>query len=164
MSVRFQPATPPKSAHVFPGAVVVGDVTVGEEYSIWYNAVVRGDEAPIVIGEGSNVQDNAVLPVETGHPLTIGKDVTVGHGAILHSCTVGDNTLIGMGAIVLDDAVIGKNCIVAAGALVTGRTVIPDGSMVMGSPAKVKRELTADEIAHIAENAKIYRKLKEGYR
>ena len=164
MSVRFEPVTPPKSAHVFPGAVVVGDVTIGEACSIWYNAVVRGDEAPIVIGEGSNVQDNAVLHVETGHPLTIGKDVTVGQGAILHSCTVGDNTLIGMGAIVLDDAVIGKNCIVAAGALVTGRTVIPDGSMVMGSPAKVKRELTAEEIAHITENAKIYRELKEGYR
>ena len=164
MSVRFKPVTPPASAHVFPGAVVVGDVKIGEECSIWYNAVVRGDEAPIVIGEGSNVQDNAVLHVEEGHPLTVGKDVTVGHAAILHSCTVGDNTLIGMGAIVLDDAVIGKNCIVAAGALVTGRTVIPDGSMVMGSPAKVKRELTQEEIDHITENARVYRELKEGYR
>ena len=164
MSVRFKPVTPPASAHVFPGAVVVGDVKIGEECSIWYNAVIRGDEAPIVIGEGSNVQDNAVLHVEEGHPLTVGKDVTVGHAAILHSCTVGDNTLIGMGAIVLDDAVIGKNCIVAAGALVTGRTVIPDGSMVMGSPAKVKRELTQEEIDHIAQNARVYRELKEGYR
>ena len=164
MSVQFKPVTPPDSALVFPGAVVVGDVSIGEECSIWYNAVIRGDEAPIVIGQGSNVQDNAVLHVEEGHPLTVGRDVTVGHAAILHSCTVGDNTLIGMGAIVLDDAVIGKNCIVAAGALVTGRTVIPDGVMVMGSPAKVKRDLTAEEIEHIAKNAQIYRELKEGYR
>lgn len=161
---RFEPVTPPESALVFPGAVVVGDVTLGEECSVWYNAVLRGDEAPIAVGWGSNVQDNAVLHTTTGHPLTLGRDVTVGHGAILHSCTVGDNTLIGMGAIVLDDAVIGKDCIVAAGALVTGRTVIPDGSMVMGAPAKVRRALTEEEIAATAENARVYRELKEGYR
>ncbi len=162
--MKFERVTPPDSTLVFPGAVVVGDVKLGEDCSVWYNAVIRGDEAPIVIGDGSNVQDNAVLHVSEGHPLTVGRDVTVGHGAILHSCTVGDNTLIGMGAIVLDDAVIGRNCIIAAGALVTGRTVIPDGSMVMGSPAKVKRELTQEEMAGIAENARVYRKLKEGYR
>lgn len=156
--------TPPDSTVVFPGAVVVGDVTLGEDCSIWYNAVLRADEAPIRLGDGSNVQDNAVLHVTEGHPLTVGKDVTVGHGAILHSCTVGDNTLIGMGAIVLDDAVIGDNCVIAAGALVTGRTVIPDGSMVMGSPAKVKRELTAEEIEATRRNAEVYRELKEGYR
>lgn len=162
--MKFERVTPPGSTLVFPGAVVVGDVTLGEDCSIWYNAVLRADEAPIVIGDGSNVQDNAVLHVTQGHPLTVGKNVTVGHGAILHSCTVGDNTLIGMGAIVLDDAVIGDNCVVAAGALVTGRTVIPDGSMVMGSPAKVKRELTGEEIDGITENARVYRELKEGYR
>ncbi len=162
--MKFERVTPPDSTLVFPGAVVVGDVKLGEDCSIWYNAVLRADEAPIVIGDGSNVQDNAVLHVSEGHPLTVGRDVTVGHGAILHSCSVGDNTLIGMGAIVLDDAVIGRNCIIAAGALVTGRTVIPDGSMVMGSPAKVKRELTGEEIAGIAENARVYRELKEGYR
>ncbi len=100
--------TVPKSALVFPGAVVVGDVSLGEDCSIWYNAVVRGDEAPITIGDGTNVQDNAVLHVAEGHPLVLGKGVTVGHGAILHSCSVGDNSLIGMGAIVLNDAVIGK--------------------------------------------------------
>ena len=161
---RFEPVTPPKSALVLPGAVVVGDVTLGEECSVWYNAVLRADEAPIVVGWGSNVQDSAVLHTTTGHPLVLGRDVTVGHGAILHSCTVGDNTLIGMGAIVLDDAVIGKNCIVAAGALVTGRTVIPDGSMVMGAPAKVRRALTEEESAATAENARVYRELKEGYR
>lgn len=162
--MRFQNVTPPESTVVLPGAVVVGDVRLGENCSIWYNAVLRADEAPIAVGDGSNVQDNAVLHVTQGHPLTIGKDVTVGHGAILHSCAVGDNTLIGMGAIVLDDAVIGDNCIVAAGALVTGRTVIPDGSMVMGSPAKVKRELTQEEIEATRKNAQIYRELKEGYR
>lgn len=162
--MKFKPVTPPDSTLVFPGAVVVGDVKLGEECSIWYNAVLRADEDAIIIGDGSNVQDNAVLHVTEGHPLTVGRDVTVGHGAILHSCTVGDNSLIGMGAIVLDDAVVGKNCIVAAGALVTGRTVIPDGSMVMGSPAKVKRELTAEEIAANARNAQVYRELKEGYR
>lgn len=162
--MRFKTVTPPDSTVVFPGAVVVGDVTLGEECSIWYNAVLRADEAPIRLGDGSNVQDNAVLHVTEGHPLTVGKDVTVGHGAILHSCTVGDNTLIGMGAIVLDDAVIGDNCVIAAGALVTGRTVIPDGSMVMGSPAKVKRELTAEEIEATRRNAEVYRELKEGYR
>ncbi len=161
---RFEPVTPPQSALVFPGAVAVGDVTLGEDCSVWYNAVLRADEAPIVIGPGSNIQDNAVLHTTTGHPLTVGRDVTVGHGAILHSCAVGDNTLIGMGAIVLDDAVIGKNCIVAAGALVTGRTVIPDGSMVMGSPAKVRRELTAEEMEANRRNAQVYRELKEGYR
>lgn len=162
--MRFKTVTPPDSTVVFPGAVVVGDVTLGEDCSIWYNAVLRADEAPIRLGDGSNVQDNAVLHVTQGHPLTVGKDVTVGHGAILHSCTVGDNTLIGMGAIVLDDAVIGDNCVIAAGALVTGRTVIPDGSMVMGSPAKVKRELTAEEIEATRRNAEVYRELKEGYR
>ena len=161
---KFNPVTPPESTLVFPGAVIVGDVTVGEHCSIWYNAVIRADEEVIVIGDETNVQDNAVLHVTTGLPLIVGKGVTVGHGAILHSCTVGDNSLIGMGATVLDGAVVGKDCIVAAGALVTGRTVIPDGSMVMGSPAKVKRELTADEIAHIAQNAQTYRELKEGYR
>lgn len=162
--MKFKTVTPPDSTVVFPGAVVVGDVTLGEDCSIWYNAVLRADEAPIRLGDGSNVQDNAVLHVTEGHPLTVGKDVTVGHGAILHSCTVGDNTLIGMGAIVLDDAVIGDNCVIAAGALVTGRTVIPDGSMVMGSPAKVKRELTAEEIEATRRNAEVYRELKEGYR
>ena len=162
--MRFEPVVPPSSTLILPGAAVVGDVTLGEDCSIWYNAVLRADEDSITIGDGSNVQDNAVLHVTQGHPLTIGRDVTVGHGAILHSCTVGDNTLIGMGAIVLDDAVIGNNCVVAAGALVTGRTVIPDGSMVMGSPAKVKRELTAQEMEGIRQNAQVYRELKEGYR
>ena len=161
---KFKPVTPPDSTMVFPGAVIVGDVKVGEHCSIWYNAVIRADEDAIVIGDESNVQDNAVLHVTTGLPLTVGRGVTVGHGAILHSCTVGDNSLIGMGATVLDGAVVGKNCIVAAGAVVTPRTVIPDGSMVMGAPAKVKRELRDDEIEANRINAQVYVDLKEGYR
>ncbi len=160
----FHEVSVPKSTLVFPGAVVVGDVSLGEDCSIWYNAVVRGDEAPITIGDGTNVQDNAVLHVAEDHPLVLGKGVTVGHGAILHSCSVGDNTLIGMGAIVLNDAVIGKDCLIAAGALVTSRTVVPDGSMVMGSPAKVKRPLTQEEIDDNRRNAQGYAARKERYR
>lgn len=162
--MKFKPVVPPASALVFPGAVVVGDVKLGEDCSVWYNAVIRADEDAIIIGDGTNIQDNAVLHVTTGLPLTIGRGVTVGHGAILHSCTVGDDSLIGMGATVLDGAVIGKGCLIAAGAVVTPRSVIPDGSMVMGAPGKVKRELTAEEIADIRRNAQVYVALKEDYR
>ncbi len=162
--MEFREVTVPRSTMVFPGGVVVGDVSVGENCSVWYNAVIRGDEAPITIEDGTNVQDNAVLPVAHAHPMRLGKGVTVGHGAILHSCFVGDNTLIGMGAVVLNDAVIGKDCLVAAGAVVTSRTVVPDGSMVMGAPAKVKRPLTAEEIEDNRQNALGYAARKERYR
>ncbi len=145
-----------KTLFIAEGAVVKGDVTFGNRVSIWYNAVLRGDMAPIVLGDDTNVQECAILHVSPNLPLTLGRGVTVGHGAILHSCTVGDNTLIGMGAIVLDGAKIGKNCIIAAGALVTGNTEIPDGSMVMGSPAKIRRALTDAEIAANTENAAEY--------
>ena len=161
---KFKPVTPPASTMVFPGAVVVGDVKLGENCSVWYNAVIRADEDAIVIGDGTNIQDNAVLHVTTGLPLTLGRNVTVGHGAILHSCAVGDDSLIGMGATVLDGAVIGKGCLIAAGAVVTPRSVIPDGSMVMGAPAKVKRPLTDEERADIVRNAQVYVALKEDYR
>ena len=125
------------------GAVVVGDVTLGKGVSVWYNAVIRGDQGPIRIGENTNIQECAVLH-ETA---TIGAGCTIGHGAIVHGCTVGDNTLIGMGAIVLTGARIGNNCLVGAGALVTGKMDVPDGSLVLGNPAKVIRPLTAAEIA-----------------
>lgn len=164
MSVDFKPVVPHRSTVIFPGAVVVGDVNLGQNCSVWYNAVIRADEATITIGDDSNVQDNAVLHVSHDRPLKLGKGVTVGHGAILHSCAVGDNSLIGMGAIVLDGAVVGKNCLVAAGALVTGGTVIPDGSLVMGSPAKVKRPLTGEEIDGNRRNALGYKLRKERYR
>ena len=131
---------------------------------MWYNAVIRGDEAPISVGENTNIQDCAVLHTTEGYPLTVGSGVTVGHSAILHSCAVGDNTLIGMGAIVLDEAVVGRDCIIGAGALVTKGTVIPDGSMAFGSPAKVVRPLTPEEIESNRENARSYAERKEHYR
>ena len=128
------------------GARVSGQVTMGRGCSVWYNAVIRGDEAPISVGENTNIQDCAVLHTTEGYPLTVGSGVTVGHSAILHSCAVGDNTLIGMGAIVLNGAKIGSDCIVGAGALVTGKMDAPDGSMILGSPAKVVRPLKPEEI------------------
>lgn len=149
---------------ILPGAAVNGDVTLGRGCSVWYNAVIRGDVSPIVIGEDTNIQDNAVLHTSHGLPLVLGRGVTVGHGAILHSCTVEDNVLIGMGAIVLDGAVIGRDSIVGAGALVTKNTQVPPGSMVLGSPAKVKRALTGEEIAAIRENAREYVTIQSRYR
>ena len=149
---------------ILPGAKVNGDVTFGSGCSVWYNTVIRGDEAPIIIGENTNVQDNSTLHTSCGHPLTIGNGVTIGHNAIVHSCTIEDNCLIGMGAIILDDAVIGENSIVGAGTLVTKGTVIPAGSMVLGSPAKVKRPLTEEEIEGIRINCRAYLNEKERYR
>lgn len=145
------------SVFVAPGAVVRGDVQLAAGSSVFYNAVLRGDRAAISIGEGTNIQDNCVVHVEYDLPVTVGKNVTVGHGAILHGCTIGDETLIGMGAIVLNGAKIGKNCLIGAGALVTQNAVIPDGSMVIGSPAKVKRPLTEAEMASVRQSAADYR-------
>ena len=139
------------------GAAVVGDVTLGENCSVWYNAVLRGDISAITVGDESNVQDCTVVHGSPGITVTIGSGCTVGHNCILHGCTVGDNTLIGMGAIVLNGAKIGDNCIVGAGALVTGGTVIPDGSLVVGSPAKVKRPITDAEIESNRASAAGYR-------
>lgn len=144
-------------------AVTDGDVKLGDGCSVWHNAVVRGDLAPIIIGAKTNVQDCCVLHVERDVPLTLGQGVTVGHGAILHSCDVGDNSLIGMGAIVLNKASIGKNCIIGAGALVTQGTVVPDGTMWFGSPARYVRDLTAAEINANAENAEEYVRLSRQY-
>ena len=146
------------------GARVSGNVTMGKGCSVWYNAVIRGDEQYITVGENTNIQDNAVLHTSHRAPLIVGSGVTVGHSAILHSCTVGDNTLIGMGAIVLDCAEIGRDCIIGAGALVTGGTVVPDGHMVLGSPAKVVRALRPEEIEGNRANAEIYVSEKEHYR
>ena len=141
---------------IAPGAVCMGDVALGKDCSIWYHATVRADRAPIKIGSGSNIQDNCVVHVDKGFPVTIGNYVTVGHGAILHGCQVGDGSLIGMGAIILNGAKIGRNCIVAAGALVTQNTEIPDGMLAMGSPAKVIRKLSEEEIASNRKNAEEY--------
>lgn len=145
------------SAFVAPGAVIRGEVHLAENSSVFYNAVLRGDRAPISIGEGTNIQDNCVVHVEYDLPVTVGKNVTVGHGAILHGCTVGDETLIGMGAIVLNGAQIGKSCLIGAGALVTQNAVIPDGCMAVGSPARVKRPLTPEEMDGLRRSAADYR-------
>ena len=145
-----------KTVYVAEGAKIIGDVTVEEGASIWYNAVIRGDRAPIRIGKYSNVQDNAVIHEDGAYPVTIGDYVTIGHGAIVHGCTVGDNTTIGMGAIIMNGAVVGKNCMIGAGALITQNKEIPEGSLVMGSPAKVIRSLTSEEMERFKENTMHY--------
>lgn len=144
------------SVFVAPGAFVAGDVAIGENSSVWYNAVLRGDMARIVIGKNTNVQDGCILHTDPGSQLRLGDYVTVGHGAILHGCTVQEGSLVGMGAIVLDGAVIGRNCLVGAGALVTRGTVVPDGSLVLGNPAKIKRSLSARELENLRDNAYEY--------
>ncbi len=134
-------------AFVAPTADIIGKVSIAADASVWFGAVIRGDEAPISIGEGSNVQDNAVLHCDEHSPMVIGKNVTLGHGAIIHGATIGDNTLIGMGAIVLNGANIGENCIVGAGAVVKENAVIPPNSMLVGVPAKIIRTLDEKAIA-----------------
>ena len=129
-----------KSVFIAPGAQVIGDVTIGSDSGIWYNAVVRGDSKEIHIGKRTNIQDLAVLHVDKEYQLTVGNNVTIGHSAIVHGCSVGDNVLVGMGAIIMNGAHIGNNCIVGAGALVTENTVIPDGMIAYGNPAKVRVE------------------------
>ena len=127
---------------VAPNAVVIGDVSLKKNASVWFGSVLRGDNDPIILGENSNIQDNSVCHTDDGMPLIIGDNVTVGHKVILHSCTVGNNSLIGMGSTVLNKAKIGNNCLVGANALVTEGKEFPDNSLIVGSPAKVKRELT----------------------
>ena len=123
-------------------ATVIGQVVLGEKVSVWFGAVIRADNALITIGDFSNIQENAVLHVDSGRPITIGQYVTVGHQAMLHGCTIGDNSLIGIGAVVLNGAVIGQNCIIGANALVPENKIIPDNSVVMGSPAQVVKEIS----------------------
>ena len=144
--LRKQPVVGP-GVYIAKTAVVLGDVTLGAHSSVWYNAVLRGDINHIVVGDYSNIQDNAVLHLADDYPCLIGRYVTVGHSAIVHACTVEDECLIGMGATVLDGAVIGTQSIVGANALVTQGTIIPPGSMVLGSPAKVVRSLSPDDRA-----------------
>lgn len=146
----------PDSAWVAPNAQVMGDVVMGEHSSLWYGAVARGDTATLTIGANSNVQDGSVLHADRGAPLTIGAGVTVGHQAVLHGCTVGDGSLIGIGAVVLNHAHIGRHCLVGAGSLVTEGKVFPDGVMIMGSPAKVVRELTPEQIEGLRQSAAHY--------
>lgn len=158
--------TPQLAEDVFvaQGAVIRGNVTIGEHSSVWFNTVIRAEADTIVIGKNTNIQDNCVLHVDTDAPIRIGNQVTIGHGAVVHGCTIEDNTLIGMGAVILNHAVIGRNCIIGAGALITQNTVIPDNSLVVGNPGKVKRVLTSSEIDNITENAFYYVKEAEEYR
>ncbi len=137
-------------------ATIVGDVTLGQDSSAWYGAVIRADSAPIVVGPRSNVQDNATIHVDPGFPVHIGKGVTIGHNAVVHGCVVGGNTVIGMGAIVLNGAKIGRDCIIGAGALVTQGTVIPDGSIAFGNPAKVRKQMSEEAMASNRLNATDY--------
>ena len=138
-----------KNVYIAPNATVVGDVVLEKDVNIGYGAVLRGDNGRITVGEGSNIQDNAVVHDETH----IGRFCTIGHGAIVHGCTVGDDCLIGMGAIVLTGAVLGEGCLVGAGALVTGKTNAPAGSLLLGSPAKVVKTVTPEQLAETRENA-----------
>jgi carbonic anhydrase/acetyltransferase-like protein (isoleucine patch superfamily) len=152
------------SAWVADSAQVIGRVSLGPDASVWFNAVLRGDHEWITLGARSNVQEGCVLHTDTGFPLTLGEDVTVGHQVMLHGCTVGDGSLIGIQAVVLNGVQIGKNCLVGAGSVVTEGKVFPDNSLILGSPAKVVREISAEQAtrlrmsaAHYVENAKRFR-------
>ena len=159
------PALPASgNCYIAPGARLIGNVTLGEAAGIWFNAVLRGDNEPIVIGPGTNVQDGCVLHTDPGFPLTLGAGVTVGHSAILHGCTIGDGTLIGMGAVVLNGAKIGKGCLIGANALVTEGREIPDHSLAVGQPARVIRPVDAARAAELRRAAEIYQKRQQQYR
>ena len=143
-------------AWVAPNATVIGDVQLGDNASIWWNAVVRGDNDTITIGAGSNIQDGSVLHVDAGVPLTLGANVTIGHLVMLHGCTVGDESLIGIKSVILNRAVIGRHCIIGANSLIPEGKVIPERSLVMGSPGKVVRELSDEEVARLRDAAQGY--------
>jgi len=152
------------SAYVAPNASVIGNVTLAAHSSVWFGVTLRGDNEPIRIGERSNVQDGTVMHTDPGFPLTIGADVTIGHQAMLHGCTVGEGSLIGIQAIVLNGAAIGRCCLVAAGAVVTERKAFLDRSLIVGAPARVLRELTDEEVARLLGSAANYVQRATAYR
>lgn len=152
------------SAWVADSAQVMGAVTLAEGSSVWFGAVIRGDTETITVGAGSNIQDASVLHADHGFPLVIGERVTVGHQVMLHGCTIGDESLIGIGAVVLNGAKIGKHCLVGAGALVTEGKAFPDGSMIIGSPAKAVRQLTPEQIEGLKRSAQHYTENADRYR
>lgn len=143
---------------------LIGKVTLAAKSSVWFGSTLRGDNEMLTLGEGSNIQENSVLHTDMGYPLTIGKNCTIGHKVMLHGCTIGDNTLIGMGAMVMNGAVVGKNCLIGAGALITEGKIIPDGSLVMGAPGKIIRTLTDEAIEGLTRSALSYEKNAERYR
>ncbi|MDD1710295.1 MAG: gamma carbonic anhydrase family protein [Methanoregulaceae archaeon] len=148
---------------IAPNATILGEVTLGFETGIWYGAVVRADKDSIVIGDRSNIQDNAVLHTSSGYPVLIGNDVSVGHGAILHGCRIADRVLVGMGAIVLNGAEIGEDSLLGAGTVVTEGTKIPPGSVVVGVPGKVIKQVSGEQRDHIVKNARNYWDLARRY-
>ncbi|MEJ5217051.1 gamma carbonic anhydrase family protein [Cognatishimia sp. D5M38] len=149
---------------IAPDANVIGKIVIQQGASIWFGATLRGDNEAIVIGRGSNVQENTIMHTDMGYPLTVGEGCTIGHKALLHGCTIGDNTLIGMGAVILNGAKIGKNCLIGANALITENKVIPDGSLVMGSPGKVVRELDEQGIQGLRASALNYQQNMRRFR
>lgn len=166
MIVPFEGRRPRLGADVFlaPSASLIGDVDVGDRSSIWFGAVLRGDDHFIRIGEETNIQDNVVIHEGRGEkPALIGNRVTVGHSATLHGCTIGDLCIVGMGAVILDGCEVQARCVVAAGSLLAPGTVVPSGTLVMGSPARVKRDLRPDELAHLAVSASNYVALAARY-
>ncbi len=163
MNYSFEDKTPDidKAAFIAPSADIVGDVVLGEDSSVWFNATIRADLAPIRIGRGTNIQDNCVVHVDEDTPTTIGENVTVGHNAILHGCSVGNNSLVGMGAIILNNAKIGNESVVGAGALVTENKQFPDRSLIIGSPAKALRTLRDEDVERLKGAAASYREKAE---
>lgn len=152
------------SVIICPGAQVLGDVELGENASVWHGAVIRGDVAPIKIGNNSNVQDNCVIHCSDEFPVVVKDNVSIGHGAVIHGCTLEDNVLIGMNATVLNGAHINKNCIVGAGAVVSEGKEFPEGSLILGVPAKAVKQLTPEQVAHIQENADKYCEISKNYK
>ena len=152
------------TAWVADDVTLIGKVTLAAKSSVWFGSTLRGDNEMLTLGEGSNIQENSVLHTDMGYPLTIGKNCTIGHKVMLHGCTIGDNTLIGMGAMVMNGAVVGNNCLIGAGALITEGKVIPDGSLVMGAPGKIIRTLTDEAIEGLTRSALSYQKNAERYR
>ena len=165
MIIEYEGKRPRIGQNVFiaPTAAIIGDVEIGDGASVWYGAVLRGDEGRIVIGRGSNVQDNAVIHATPEIPTILNDDVTVGHGALLEGCTIEDGAVVGMGAVVLHAAVIGRQAMVAAGGVVTPGTVIPPRALAAGSPAVVKKELSGAALASVERSAKIYHELSAHY-
>ena len=163
-NTQFRPDLIAPSAFIAPTATVLGDVTIGDESSVWFGAVVRGDCEAIRIGKRTNIQDLCVLHADPGYPCTLGDGVTVGHGAIVHGATVEDDVLIGMKAVVMNGAKIGRGSIVAVGAIVTERTEVPPGSVVMGQPAKVKRAAEERDLVRIRHAAQHYAEAAKGYK
>ncbi|SNT08833.1 gamma carbonic anhydrase family protein [Tropicimonas sediminicola] len=153
-----------ESAWVAPDAYVIGRIVIGEDASVWFGVTLRGDNEPIVLGAGSNIQENTVCHTDMGFPLTIGAGCTIGHKAMLHGCTIGDNSLIGMGATVLNGAKIGRNCLIGACALITEGKEIPDNSLVMGSPGKVVRQLDDKAIEGLKASALGYQRQARRFR